>query len=445
MAIKEEIDKKLAKGYMQEIVASLRYDFPVLSPALNLLKFRLVEERDGKRSMFYDGEYVHYNYKEVLRIGDIGVRDSLKRDVLHIVFHGLLDHFSSYERYESKKIADVAMDRIVEHMVGKIIPDEYASDVEKEMNKYLGENFDMGCYYKGKRKIYVGKKMIFWGKHLKRDDHSKWTRIKEDLNGMEIGIPIAIKWDKARKAICGILNVRDIQQKDFANKLVMSLNKGKGYGTLAGDSEEIINADEGEGASYREIILKHLTTKNKDKEEPDTIDNMMYQYGLEMYGDVPLIEPIDENEIASLNTICIALDVSGSCGNEIASIFLRETKNMLQDLKRVCSGGEVYYWECDEELQKEEYYESVEEVSSEDWKCREMRGFGGTSFIPVFKRIDNLIREGKEIDCLIYLTDGAGLYPKEKPMYPVYFVLPPDLYGYEVEIPKWINCIELKE
>ena len=442
MRVKEDIDKKAVNGYLQGVVASLKHDFPVLSQAINLLKFKLIEGNDSENTTFYDGEYVYLNSKAPSRFEGMYYNEHIKRDILHIVFHGLLGHFSIYDKYQSKKLTDVTMDRIVEHMVTKIIPDEHVFYIEKEMNKYLGESFDMSCYYKGRRKLDVGKKMVFWGSQLKRDDHSKWTKMKENIEG---GNFIVQEWAKVRKTICKFLNVSDMQEKDFTDKLINTLKVSKDYGACAGDCEEIVKASEGEGESYREIILKHLTTKNKDREEPDTIDNMMYQYGLEMYGDVPLIEPIDENEIVSLNTLCIAVDVSGSCRYEIASVFLRETKKMFQELKQVCSGGEVYYWECDTELQKEEYYESVEEISDEDWECRELRGFGGTSFIPVFERIDSLITEGKEIDCLIYLTDGDGSYPSEEPEYPVYFILSPDSYIDKTIIPDWVKCIEIKE
>lgn len=447
MDTKEAIKKKIAKVYMQETVRSLKQDFPILSQGISLLKFREIEESkcNNKKLMFYDGEYVNYYYKDVIRNWEWGNKEKIKRNILHIVFHGILGHFTMYGEYESKKLVDATMDRIVEHMVGKIMPETYISDVEEEMNQYLKDAFDMSCYYKGKRRPYIGKKMISLGKYLKVDDHSKWPRDKENTMRNNSFDAMSEKWNKVGKAICGILNVGDIQQKDFANKLIKTLNEGNTYGNFSGNVEEVIKADKGEGESYREIILKHLTTKSKDREEPDTIDNMMYQYGLELYGDVPLIEPVDDKEIVSLHTICIALDVSGSCEDKVASLFLRETKNMLQDLKRLSSGGEVYYCECDTMLQREEFYESIEDISCEAWECREMRGFGGTSFVPVFERVDKLIKEGKEIDCLIYLTDGWGEYPKKKPDYPVYFILPTGLCGENKTIPKWINSIKLKE
>ena len=67
-----------------------------------------------------------------------------------------------------------------------------------------------------------------------------------------------------------------------------------------------------------------------------------------------------------------------------------------------------------------------------------MFGFGGTSFRPVFDRIEQLREEENlEPDCLIYFTDGCGEYPEKPPEYPVIF-LEEEPCGME---PKWVRQI----
>jgi predicted metal-dependent peptidase len=89
------------------------------------------------------------------------------------------------------------------------------------------------------------------------------------------------------------------------------------------------------------------------------------------------------------------------------------------------------------------HYASLEEVELKSWEQMDFYGWGGTSFVPVFDRIDELIEENKKIDCLIYLTDACGAYPKGIPDYPVFFVLP-EAYKDE-ETPDWIQKIVLEE
>ncbi len=54
---------------------------------------------------------------------------------------------------------------------------------------------------------------------------------------------------------------------------------------------------------------------------------------------------------------------------------------------------------------------------------------GGTSFIPVFEKIEE---ENLEISVLVYLTDGEGSFPQSEPKYPVIWALNKESY-----VPSW--------
>ena len=89
---------------------------------------------------------------------------------------------------------------------------------------------------------------------------------------------------------------------------------------------------------------------------------------------------------------------------------------------------------CDCEIQ------SVETFDNDSFfDARKIRfgGGGGTSFIPVFKYMEE--HPGEE-QILIYFTDGYGDIPK-KPPYPVMWVITPDgenqvPWGYEIKLDK---------
>ena len=122
------------------------------------------------------------------------------------------------------------------------------------------------------------------------------------------------------------------------------------------------------------------------------------------------------------------------------SEFLRETKNLLQDISEISSFKEVILMQCDAEIQKEERFESADKFPEEDsWK---MEGFGGTDFRPVFERVQEMIKEDPgEIDFLVYFSDGYGEFPKEKPEYPVIFVLPEQ----NEYLPDWVIPVFMNE
>lgn len=95
----------------------------------------------------------------------------------------------------------------------------------------------------------------------------------------------------------------------------------------------MITASKNRGNSYYEILMEHVRLSEKVQDAPDAIDPMLYHYGLALYKDVPLIESPEETEQFRMDTVCVAVDTSGSCSGEVASRFLRETCNIFRDIK----------------------------------------------------------------------------------------------------------------
>ena len=101
--------------------------------------------------------------------------------------------------------------------------------------------------------------------------------------------------------------------------------------------------------------------------------------------------------------------------------------------------------QCDTKIQEERWIGPEDELERPD-KVR-VFGFGGTSFVPVFERIEVLEKENRKVDALFYLTDGAGEYPEKKPEYPVYFVMEERDYDWVKKmqrVPDWIEMVKLE-
>lgn len=136
-------------------------------------------------------------------------------------------------------------------------------------------------------------------------------------------------------------------------------------------------AAEEEGKDYRHILQQVIEQAEVVKEE-DTLDPNLYLYGLECYGDVALVEPLEVTEKIQMNILILAVDTSGSCVNKIPK-FLRETVSVLG----------THYAE----------------------------GGGGTDFCPVFRRVKEFKKAGQKIDAMFYFSDGNGTFPEEKHVY----------------------------
>jgi len=115
-----------------------------------------------------------------------------------------------------------------------------------------------------------------------------------------------------------------------------------------------------------------------------------------------------------MGPIAIAIDTSGSIGDEELKQFLGETGSIVDELKPEYT----LVIEADAAVNGVNRYDSGEIFS-----LPEIHGRGGTDFRPAF---DYLNAEGIEPACLIYLTDLYGPEPDEPPPYPVLWVCTTD-------------------
>jgi hypothetical protein len=273
-------------------------------------------------------------------------------------------------------------------------------------------------------------------KVLSMDDHGFWTKNPDESN--------LTFWSEARAGL--LQDEKDGVNKDLFSRMIeVAKYVGNGIGNGLGNENGGFRISLSPVRNYEDILRELVNREDTAVEDPYSIDNMVYQYGLDMYGDVALIEPAEESEQYTVNTLVIALDVSRSCmADDIMSLFWGETYGFLSQLKNNVSLGEIFLIQCDDEIQKEEHF-LVENISEDVPELVKVRGFGATSFIPVFERIEELRGEGKKISSLIYLTDGMGLCPQEKTDYPVYFVLPDNEFDRRCRLPGWIERVYLSD
>ena len=112
--------------------------------------------------------------------------------------------------------------------------------------------------------------------------------------------------------------------------------------------------------------------------------------------------------------IAIGLDTSGSVSEKEFQEFLAEVKGVAEQF----DDHVLHFFFCDAAI-----HERVTLTPHDAWPEQFSKRNGGTSFVPVFDAIadDNL-----PVSALVYLTDGAGDYPKQPPEYPVIWILNTD-------------------
>lgn len=214
-------------------------------------------------------------------------------------------------------------------------------------------------------------------------------------------------------------------------------------GNFAGeDSEELIVNNAGTYDFSR--FLRQFARRGEElKTDTDSFDYIPYLYGLEHYGNIPLIEHLEYQEISRLEELVIAIDTSGSCSLETVRKFMEETYNILSGHENFFRKMNVYVIQCDSFIQ------DVAHITSEqDWKdylsSLTIHGRGGTDFRPVFEYVEELRhkRKLKNLKGLLYFTDGDGIYPETATDYQTAFVFYKEK-EYHQKVPSWAVSLTL--
>jgi len=223
---------------------------------------------------------------------------------------------------------------------------------------------------------------------------------------------------------------------------------------------ETFSREQGENAGG---LIQNLSAVNRDRYDYTTFlkkfavpgetvcvndeefDYIFYTYGLKLYKNMPLVEPLEYKEVRRIREFVIAVDTSGSTSGDLVQAFLRKTYNILKSTESYFSRVNVHIIQCDAAIQ-EHVKISTEEEFDNYIESMSIRGLGGTDFRPVFDLVDSLIDEGEFTDLrgMIYFTDGRGTYPARRPGYETAFVFLDNEYN-EPEVPPWAIRLVLQD
>ena len=196
---------------------------------------------------------------------------------------------------------------------------------------------------------------------------------------------------------------------------------------------------------YREFLRKFSVFREEMKADPDTFDYGFYSYGLSLYGNLPLIEPLETREVKKVEEFAVVLDTSMSCSGGLIRKFLEETYQVLAESESYFRKVNVHVIQCDEKVHEDVKITSEEELR-EYMEHFRLYGEGGTDFRPAFEYVEELIRKKEFLNLkgLIYFTDGYGIYPEKMPPYRTAFVFAEEDYR-DADVPAWAIRLILRE
>ncbi|MCI9129862.1 MAG: hypothetical protein HFJ65_06110 [Eggerthellaceae bacterium] len=226
--------------------------------------------------------------------------------------------------------------------------------------------------------------------------------------------------------------------EDIARRMEVDLEThlaraGEGAGNLI-VALKAVSRDVG---NYAEFLSRFATLHETMRVNDDEFDYIYYKYGLDHYGNMPLIEPLEYKDDKRIHDFVIAIDTSESCSGEVVQAFMNKTYNILRASESFTERVNIHIIQCDAEVQEDTRITSLEQLEMY-MRDMELKGFGGTDFRPVFSYVDLLIEKGDITDLrgLLYFTDGEGVYPRRPPAYDTAFVFLDDGYT-SPEVPPW--------
>jgi len=199
----------------------------------------------------------------------------------------------------------------------------------------------------------------------------------------------------------------DLDEDALTDKIVRAAEQAKRRGRLPAGIERVINKLREHKVDWKQFIRGRALDTFQKVDYHGEIRSLLT--GSVMGGRTWI--PGLAKEEASI--LVLAIDTSGSISPEILNAFAPEIKEVVSMADRtIIISSDAAVHEVVEVGKFDEIFDAVK-----------FKGGGGTDFIPVFKKIEQL-----EIcpNMLIYFTDGYGSFPAQPPDYPVLWAFTKD-------------------
>ena len=428
MGNREQLDimgKRILGMIRNELQLSMRF----LAPALGSLDF-VMDLSTGTAGT--DARAIRFNPNYLFRVFlDRPYR--LDRLYLHMLVHCLFRHMFAFTEYQDPELfhlcADIAAEAVIDSMdypVINVTPSDFREEWYQKLRKEAGVLTAQRLYRYFSERPRNFEEEGRLTREFGRDDHSFWKKLNQDdpedpFRNQEMRERSRKNWEKNAKKVQTELEIRGKERSDEKGNL-----------------EWMLSFENKKKTDYREFLRKFTVIREETRIDPDSFDYGFYNYGMELYGNLPLIEENEYRESRKVEELVIAIDTSASCKEEQVQKFLNGTAEILETAESFFHHVSVYIVECDERIRRYVKLEDVEDMKKYASAFR-IAGGGGTDFRPVFLWTREMQRKGalKDLKGLLYFTDGFGVWPEEPTRYETAFVFSGEDETNDHDAPDW--------
>lgn len=420
----------------QRTLVNMRF----LEPAIRMLTESPSKcMRNRSYGMGTDGKNLYYNPEYVLRAYQ-KEKGFVSRMYLHLVVHGIFRHFFVNPQIEQRKwdlACDMATEYIIESWKLDFADISAGADEKRELDRIRKNVGLMNAekiygYLKKKKESEIDR----LEKIFRRDDHSFWypeTKNRNDVIQVKSG-----QVNQNREVMFSNQKLEELW-KQAAKKIQVDLETFmKSRSGETGDFLVNLKLANRKKQDYSAFLRKFTRLGERMKINDEEFDYNFYTYGMQLYGNMPLIEPLEYKDVRVVKTFVTVIDTSGSVEEEKLRRFLDKTYQILKSGQKSEDRVNFHLIQCDALVQKDVKITSEKELEQvmEDLT---LYGRGGTDFRPAFEYIEELRKNGEltNLNGMLYFTDGMGVYPRKKPEYPVAFIYDSEVLDEIPEVPAW--------
>ena len=235
--------------------------------------------------------------------------------------------------------------------------------------------------------------------------------------------------------------------EEVAKQIEMNLETfSKEWGDEAGSLIASLAVANRKKYDYTDFLRRFAVLSEEMKINDDEYDYVFYMYGLELYGNMPLVEPLEYKETQRIRDFVICIDTSESCSGDLVRKFVEHTFNVIKKSEDYAHAVNIHVIQCDARVQADNKITDLRDVDV-FMDGFFIRGMGGTDFRPAFAYVNQLVERGELPDMkgMIYFTDGLGQFPDKAQDYDVAFVFMDEGDNYIPAVPPWAMRVLIDE
>ena len=413
---------RILQNSRNELYLNMRY----LDLSLSSLGF---EMDPACRGLGTDGFVIYYHGEYLCDLYRRG-RVLVNRAYLHMVLHCLFCHMDTMGRREGRMwnlACDIAAESVIDGLYLKCVHIQtppFRMDWYGRLRQRLQVLNAEGVYKALEEMKLTERQLERLEAEFLVDDHQYW-QLPPDAP--KTGVVRQNQWSNNREKLQTEMETMGNQQDEDTKSLL-----------------EQVQVENRSRYDYRRFLQKFSVLREEMQVDEDSFDYVFYTYGLSLYGNMPLVEPLESKEVSRIEDFVLVIDTSMSCSGDLVRRFLEETYSVLCQSDSYFKKTNIHIIQCDDQVQQDRRITCRQEME-EYMQEFSIIGQGGTDFRPAFEYVNQMLGRGEfhRLKGLLYFTDGEGIYPVKRPVYDTAFVFVKEQYT-DISVPTWAMKVILE-